>query len=269
MSDYVVKVNPLAKEKTFDTEEELIMLTELVEEQGTIKETESNMIQSVFEFDDKLVKEILTPRVDIIAINSTSSLDDAMDLIANEKVSKIPVYKESVDNILGILYAKDIIPYLIGSRPKINLVNLSRDPLFVPETKQINDLLDDFKNKKKNIAIAVDEWGGTSGLVTLEDVVEEIVGEVSDPYDKEEYSFREISDDKYIVEGAIKIYDLEENIEIKFPEVREYDTLAGYIFDAMGDIPKINEQVTFQDYSFKVVELTKNRIDKVEIKKNQ
>ena len=122
MSDYVVKVNPLAKEKTFDTEEELIMLTELVEEQGTIKETESNMIQSVSEFDDKLVKEILTPRVDIIAINSTSSLDDAMDLIANEKVSKIPVYKESVDNILGILYAKDIIPYLIGSRPKINLV---------------------------------------------------------------------------------------------------------------------------------------------------
>ena len=104
-------------------------------------------------------------------------------------------------------------------------------------------------------------------MVTLEDVVEEIVGEVSDPYDKEEYSFREISDDKYIVEGAIKIYDLEENIEVKFPEVREYDTLAGYIFDAMGDIPKINEKVTFQDYSFKVIELTKNRIDKVEIKK--
>ena len=138
----------MQKEKTFDTEEELIMLTELVEEQGTIKETESNMIQSVFEFDDKLVKEILTPRVDIIAINSTSSLDDAMDLIANEKVAKIPVYKESIDNILSILYAKDIIPYLIGSRPKINLVNLS-DPLFVPETKQINDLLDDFKNKEE------------------------------------------------------------------------------------------------------------------------
>ena len=121
---------------------------------------------------------------------------------------------------------------------------------------------------KKNIAMPVDEWGGTSGLVTLEDVVEGNSWRVSDPYDKEEYSFREISDDKYIVEGAIKIYDLEENIEVKFPEVREYDTLAGYIFDAMGDIPKINEKVTFQDYSFKVIELTKNRIDKVEIKKN-
>ena len=189
ISDLIIKINPLAKEKTFDTEEELIMLTELVEEEGTIQETESNMIQSVFEFDDKLVKEILTPRVDIIGIHSTASLDEAMDLITNEKFSKIPVYKENIDNILGILYAKDIIPYLMGSRPKINLVNLSREPLFVPETKPIDDLLDDFKNKRRNIAIAVDEWGGTSGLVTLEDVIEEVVGEVSDPYDKEEYSF--------------------------------------------------------------------------------
>ena len=269
ISDLIIKINPFSKEKTFDSEEELIMLTELVEEEGTIQETESNMIQSVFQFDDKLVKEILTPRVDIIAINSTSSLDDAMDLITNQKVSKIPVYKESIDNILGILYAKDIIPYLMGSRPKINLVNLSRDPLFIPETKPIDDLLEDFKNKKKNIAIAVDEWGGTSGLVTLEDVIEEIVGEVSDPYDKEEYSFRKISNQHYIVEGAIKIYDLEENLNIKFPDIREYDTLAGYILHSIGDIPKISEQVDFNNYSFKVVELTKNRIDKVEIRKNK
>ena len=269
ISDLIIRVNPFSKEKTFDSEEELIMLTELVEEQGTIQETESNMIQSVFQFDDKLVKEILTPRVDIIAINSTSSLDDAMDLITNQKVSKIPVYKESIDNILGILYAKDIIPYLMGSRPKINLVNLSRDPLFIPETKPIDDLLEDFKNKKKNIAIAVDEWGGTSGLVTLEDVIEEIVGEVSDPYDKEEYSFRTISKEHFIVEGAIKIYDLEENLNIKFPDIREYDTLAGYILHSLGEIPKIRQQVDFENYSFMVVELTKNRIDKVEIRKNK
>ena len=269
ISDLIIRVNPFSKEKTFDSEEELIMLTELVEEQGTIQETESNMIQSVFQFDDKLVKEILTPRVDIVAINSTSSLDDAMDLITNQKVSKIPVYKESIDNILGILYAKDIIPYLMGSRPKINLVNLSRDPLFIPETKPIDDLLEDFKNKKKNIAIAVDEWGGTSGLVTLEDVIEEIVGEVSDPYDKEEYSFRTISKEHFIVEGAIKIYDLEENLNIKFPDIREYDTLAGYILHSLGEIPKIRQQVDFENYSFMVVELTKNRIDKVEIRKNK
>ena len=269
ISDFIIRINPFKKEKTFDTEEELIMLTELVEKEGTIQETESNMIQSVFQFDNKLVKEILTPRVDIIAINSTASLDDAMDLITNKKFSKIPVYKENIDNILGILYAKDIIPYLMGSRPKINLINLSRDPLFVPETKPIDDLLDDFKNKKKNIAIAVDEWGGTSGLVTLEDVIEEVVGEVSDPYDNEEYSFRKISNGNYIVEGAIKIYDLEENIDIKFPDIREYDTLAGYILDAIGNIPKEGEKVNYKNYLFKVIKLNKNRIDEVEIKRNK
>ena len=269
ISDFIIRINPFKKEKTFDTEEELIMLTELVEKEGTIQETESNMIQSVFQFDNKLVKEILTPRVDIIAINSTASLDDAMDLITNKKFSKIPVYKENIDNILGILYAKDIIPYLMGSRPKINLINLSRDPLFVPETKPIDDLLDDFKNKKKNIAIAVDEWGGTSGLVTLEDVIEEVVGEVSDPYDNEEYSFRKISNGNYIVEGAIKIYDLEENIDIKFPDIREYDTLAGYILDAIGNIPKEGEKVNYENYLFKVIKLNKNRIDEVEIKRNK
>ena len=157
----------------------------------------------------------------------------------------------------------------MGSRPKINLVNLSRDPLFVPETKPIDDLLMDFKNKKRNIAIAVDEWGGTSGLVTLEDVIEEVVGEVGDPYDHEEYSFRKISKGHYIVEGAIKIYDLEENIDIHFPDIREYDTLAGYILDSIGDIPKEGERVNYGDYIFKVIKLQKNRIDKVEIKNNK
>ena len=269
ISDFIIQINPFKKEKTFDTEEELIMLTELVEEEGTIQQTESDMIQSVFQFDDKLVKEILTPRVDIVAINSTASLDEAMDLITNKKVSKIPVYKETIDNILGILYAKDIIPYLMGSRPKINLVNLSRDPLFVPETKPIDDLLMDFKNKKRNIAIAVDEWGGTSGLVTLEDVIEEVVGEIGDPYDHEEYSFRKISKGHYIVEGAIKIYDLEENIDIHFPDIREYDTLAGYILDSIGDIPKEGEKVNYGEYIFKVIKLKKNRIDQVEIKRNK
>jgi len=269
ISDFIIQINPFTKEKTFDTEEELIMLTELVEEEGTIQRTESDMIQSVFEFDDKLVKEILTPRVDIVAVNSTASLDEAMDLITNKKVSKIPVYKETIDNILGILYAKDIIPYLMGSRPKINLVNLSRDPLFVPETKPIDDLLMDFKNKKRNIAIAVDEWGGTSGLVTLEDVIEEVVGEIGDPYDHEEYSFRKISKGHYIVEGAIKIYDLEENIDIHFPDIREYDTLAGYILDSIGDIPKEGEKVNYGEYIFKVIKLKKNRIDQVEIKRNK
>ncbi len=269
ISDLFIKLNPFKKEKIFDSEEELKMLTELVEKEGTIQHTESEMIQSVFDFDDKLVKEILTPRVDIIGIDSKSTLDQAMDLITNKKFSKLPVYVDTIDNIKGILYAKDIIPYLMGSRSSINLLKLSRTPIFIPETKAIDDLLEDFKVKKKNIAIAVDEWGGTSGLVTLEDIVEEVMGELRDPYDKQEYLFKKINENQYIVDGSIKIYDLEENIDISFPPIREYDTLAGFIFDKLGEIPQRGQKITYSKYQFKVLDIKKNRIDKIEINKNE
>ena len=190
-----------------------------------------------------------------------------MDIITNKKFSKIPVYKDSIDNIQGILYAKDIIPYLMGSRPNINLLKLARAPFFIPETKPIDHLLEDFKVKKKNLAIAVDEWGGTSGLVTLEDVVEEVMGELGDPYDSEEYSFVEIKENNYIVEGAIKIYDLEENIDVEFPDVREYDTLAGFILNSIGDIPKVEQVIDYQNYQITVKSIDGNRIDKVHLVK--
>jgi len=261
------KLLPLEKEQIFDSEEELKLLTEIVEEEGTIDESESNMIQSVIEFNDKLVKEILTPRVDIVGLSSTTNLDNVMDLIANKKFSKIPIYKDNIDNIKGILYAKDIIPYLMGSRPRIDLLKLSRSPFFIPETKPIDELLEDFKLKKTNIAIAVDEWGGTSGLITLEDVVEEVVGELQDPYDEEEYHISKKDDNILIIDGAIKIYDLEENIEIEFPDNREYDTLAGFILSELGNIPIEGEMVEYNNFVFKVVNIESNRIDKIEIRK--
>ncbi len=266
-SKLISKLFPIEKEKVFDSEEELKILTEIVEEEGTIDEFESDMIQSVIEFNDKLVKEIFTPRVDIVGIESNTNLDEIMDLIANKKFSKIPVYEDNIDNIKGVLYAKDIIPYLIGSRPKINLLQLSRTPFFIPETKPIDELLDDFKLKRTNIAIVVDEWGGTSGLITLEDVVEEVMGELQDPYDHEEYHITKKDSNAIIVDGGIKIYDLEENIELQFPDDREYDTLAGFILDSLGNIPKPGEMVNFENFSFKVINLELNRIDKVEIRK--
>jgi len=265
--DLLLKIIPFKKERVFDSEEELKLLTEIVEKEGTIQESESNMIQSVFEFNDKLVKEILTPRVDVFALDKKANLDEAMDLIASKKFSKIPVYEDNIDNIKGVLYAKDIISYLMGSRPKINLMRLSRIPFFIPETKPIDELLDDFKIKKKNIAIVVDEWGGTSGIITLEDVVEEVMGELRDPYDEQEYSFIKKNDKTYIADGAIKIYDLEENMDFEFPDDREYDTLGGFILDSLGNIPKVGESATYMDYIFKVISLNQNRIDKVEIKK--
>ena len=269
MTKFIIKVLPLKKEEIFDSEEELKMLAEIGEEEGTLKQTESDMIQSVFEFKNKLIKEILTPRVDVVALNSTDSLDSAMDMIIEKKYSKIPIYKESIDNIRGILYAKDIIPYLIGSRPQIDILKLAREPYFVPETKPIDELLEEFKQKKTNIAVVVDEWGGTSGIITLEDVVEEVMGELSDPFDNEEYEVIKQKDGSIIVDGSIKIYDLEENLEIDFPDDREYDTLAGLILDLTGDIPKKGQVVTFEKYSFKVIKLDSNRIDKIEINQNK
>ncbi|SVD30244.1 uncharacterized protein METZ01_LOCUS383098, partial [marine metagenome] len=226
ITSVIMKILPVKQEKIFDSEEELKMLAELGEEEGTLQEEESDMIQSIFDFTEKIVGEIITPRVDIVALNSSDTLDTAMDIISKRQFSKIPIYKESIDNIKGILYAKDIIPYLIGSRPNVNLLTLAREPFFVPETKPIDDLMEEFKSKKTSIAIVVDEWGGTEGLVTLEDVVEEVMGEIRDPYDKEESDIVKHQDGSYIVDGSITIYDLQEEIDIEFPEERDYDTLA-------------------------------------------
>lgn len=267
ITNLIIKLLPIKKEQSFDSEEELIMLAEVGEEEGMLDHEESDMIQSVFEFKNKLVKEIQTPRVDISALDSTSSLDDAMDLIMKKKFSKIPVYKDTVDNIKGILYAKDIIPYLIGSRPSIDLLKLTRTPYFTPETKPIDEVLQEFKIKKTSIAVVVDEWGGTSGLLTLEDIVEEVMGEFRDPYDKGEYEIVEQDDGTIIVDGSINIYDIEEYFNINFPDDRDYDTLAGFILDSIGDIPKKGEKVKYDNFIFKVILLDQNRIEKIKVLK--
>jgi CBS domain containing-hemolysin-like protein len=265
ITDLIIKILPIKKEQTFDSEEELMMLAEVGEEEGTLDHEESDMIQSVLEFKNKLVKEILTPRVDVVALDAVNTLDEAMDVIMNKKYSKIPVYRDTIDNIKGILYAKDIIPYLIGSRPEISLLNLTREPYFIPETKPIDEVMQEFKIKKTNIAVVVDEWGGTSGILTLEDIVEEVTGELRDPFDKEEYEIITNKDGSSVVDGSIHIYDIEENFDIKFPDDRDYDTLAGFILDDIGDIPKEGEKVVLNDYQFKVLKVASNRIDKIEV----
>ena len=264
-TDIIIKILPINKEQTFDSEEELMMLAEVGEEEGTLDHEESDMIQSVLEFKNKLVKEILTPRVDVIALDSLNTLDEAMDVIMNKKYSKIPVYKDSIDNIKGILYAKDIIPYLIGSRPEIDLLKLTREPYFIPENKPIDEVMQEFKIKKTNIAVVVDEWGGTSGILTLEDIVEEVTGELRDPFDNEEDEIIAKNDGNYILDGSINIYDIEENFDIEFPDDREYDTLAGFILDSIGDIPAKGQQVEYENYKFTVLNVDSNRIDKIEM----
>ena len=268
ITNVVIKIIPFRKEKIFDSEEELKILAELGEEEGTLQEEESDMIQSIFDFKEKTVGEIITPRVDIVALKSDESIDKAMDIIGERQFSKIPIYKDTIDNIKGILYAKDIIPYLMGSRPNVNLKNLARQPFFVPETKPIDDLMEEFKLRKTSIAIVVDEWGGTEGLVTLEDVVEEVMGEIRDPYDQEESNVLKQSDGSFIVDGSITIYDLEEDTDIEFPDDRDYDTLGGFILDILTDIPQTGEQVEFNDMVFTVQTVENNRIGKIKIQIN-
>ena len=263
----IMKLIPFRKEKIFDSEEELKILAEVGEEEGTLQEEESEMIQSIFDFTEKTVGEIITPRVDIVGIKSTETLDKAMDIIGEKQFSKIPIYKDSMDNIKGILYAKDIIPYLMGSRPNVNLQMISREPFFIPETKPIDELLKEFKRRKTSIAIVVDEWGGTDGLVTLEDVVEEVIGEIRDPYDTEEEDVLKQPDGSFIVEGSITIYDLEEETDIEFPEERDYDTLAGFILETLTEIPIVGEHVEYEDMVFTVQTVQNNRIGKVQIQK--
>ena len=268
ITNVVIKIIPFRKEKIFDSEEELKILAELGEEEGTLQEEESDMIQSIFDFKEKTVGEIITPRVDIVSLKSDESIDKAMDIIGERQFSKIPIYKDTIDNIKGILYAKDIIPYLMGSRPNVNLQTLARQPFFVPETKPIDDLMEEFKLRKTSIAIVVDEWGGTEGLVTLEDVVEEVMGEIRDPYDQEQSNVLKQSDGSFIVEGSITIYDLEEETDIEFPEDRDYDTLGGFILDILTDIPQTGEQVEFNDMVFTVQTVENNRIGKIKIQIN-
>ena len=267
--ELIMKLFPfIKKEKVFDTEEELKIATELGEEEGTIKEDESEMIQSVLEFDDKMVREIMTPRVDIVSAQSNSSIDELMDLIKEKKYSKIPMYDENIDKIKGIIYAKDILPYLIGSRPeKINISEFCKEALFIPENKPIDDMLEEFKDKKTQIAVVVDEWGGTAGLVTVEDIVEEVFGEIRDPYDIENDLFIKKSDNHYTLDAKIGIYDVEEELDVEFPEDRDYDTLGGYIFSSLAKIPEKGEFVEFSNWIFTVKKIAENRIKTVEARR--
>ena len=263
----LLKIIPLKKEKIFDTEEELKLLTELGEEEGALKSDESDMIQSIFEFNEKTVHEIMTPRVDMTMLRMNTPLDEALDVIKEKQYSKIPIYKKNVDEIVGILYAKDLLPYLMGSRPNVNLMSISRSPFFVPENKNIDDLLKDLRKKKTSVAIVVDEWGGTAGMITLEDIVEEVIGEIRDPYDKEDAEIIPLSDNNMLVTGRISIYDLIEETDMQFPEERDYDTLGGFIYTKVGDIPNEGHTLSYNGYIFTVKKLNGHRIEKVQIEK--
>ena len=229
---------------------------------------EQNMLEGIVRFGDETAKEVMTSRQDVVDLDFRSSFPDVIKCIVENNYSRIPVYQGSIDNIRGILYIKDLLPHL--SKPAtFRWQSLIRPPYFVPETKKIDDLLRDFQENKVHIAIVVDEFGGTSGIVTLEDILEEIVGEINDEYDEEEKNFVRLNANTYIFEGKTLLTDFYRIMKLDddtFEEVEgDADTLAGLMLELKGDFPKTHERIDYRNFKFEIVELDGHRIAKVKV----
>ena len=229
---------------------------------------EKNMLEGIVRFGDETAKEVMTSRQDVVDLDFRSTFPDVLKCIVENNYSRIPVYQGSIDNIRGILYIKDLLPHL--SKPStFRWQSLIRPPYFVPETKKIDDLLRDFQENKVHIAIVVDEFGGTSGIITLEDILEEIVGEINDEYDEEEKSYTRVNANTYVFEGktllsdCFKILDIDDDT---FEDVEgDADSLAGLLLEIKGDFPELHERLDYKNFTFEVTELDGHRISKIKV----
>ena len=229
---------------------------------------EKNMLEGIVRFGDETAKEVMTSRQDVIDLDFRASFSDVLKCIVENNYSRIPVYQGSIDNIRGILYIKDLIPHL--TKPSsFRWQSLIRPPYFVPETKKIDDLLRDFQENKVHIAIVVDEFGGTSGIITLEDILEEIVGEINDEYDDEEKPYTRINSNTYVFEGKTLLSDFYKLLNLDdetFEEVEgDADSLAGLLLEIKGDFPELHEKIDYENFTFEVTELDGHRISKIKV----
>ncbi|TFZ40755.1 HlyC/CorC family transporter [Soehngenia longivitae] len=252
------------------TIEEISSLIEVGHEQGVINPIERDMIKSVISFDNSKASEIMTPRTEVFMIDINRDIKDYIEELLNLKYSRIPVYKEDIDNIIGILYLKDYLleAYKYGFYD-VNILNILREPYFVPENKSIDELFIDMKRKKIHMAILIDEYGGFSGIVTMEDLIEEIVGDIDDEYDYDEPDILQLSNNSYLVRGSTSIRELNNllDLEIIDEENEFYDTVGGFLIYKLGYIPEDNSKVsiTEQDVIFTIEEIKEKKIEKVKI----
>ena len=234
------------------------------EERGLIDVEQGEMIEGIFDLNQTVAREIMIPRTYVVAVPLDSNLEFVLNTIIESGHSRIPVYKENVDQIVGILNSKDLLPYWLNTSEDFNLSRIIRDPFFVPETKRIKDLLDDLRGKKSHLAVIVDEYGGTSGLVTIEDIVEEIIGEIRDEHDAEEDDFVLQEGGSYMVSGWANLDDFEEVFKVRVPR-EGYDSLAGFIIHLLGKVPKKGEEITFEGLSMKIQVSDPKRITRVQV----
>jgi len=257
----------LGKQKSYISIDQLSQALELTREEDTTQE-EQKILKGIVSFGNTDTKQVMRPRMDIFALNQNQDFEEIIPGIIERGYSRIPVYKDNIDQVIGILYVKDLLPYL--DEKNFEWTNLLRDPYFIPENKKLDDLLNEFKTKKIHLAIVVDEYGGTSGLISLEDIIEEIVGDISDEFDDEDLIFSKLDDSNFIFEGKTPLKDFYRIIKLEDPTVfeenrGESETLAGFLLEISGGFPKKNEIITFLNYMFTVEVIDDKRIKQIKL----
>ncbi len=250
----------------FVTEEELRLLVTVGEEEGILEEAETDMITSIFEFADTPVREVMIPRIDMVTLESDATVDEAVDLALQGGFSRIPVYEETIDNIIGVLYTKDMLKQLRDDHNSLPIRELVRPAYFVPETKKLDDLLREIRQKRTHMAIVVDEYGSVAGLVTIEDLVEEIVGDIQDEYDREENLYEQVTQHEYIFDAKINLDEFNELMNTNLQNA-DYDTLGGFLLSQLDKIPVPGDTITYENMSFTVLTTRGLRITKVKVER--
>ncbi|OEK09441.1 magnesium/cobalt efflux protein [Flavivirga aquatica] len=254
--------NKLGKQKSNLSVDQLSQALELTSEEDTTKE-EHKILQGIVSFGNTDTKQVMRPRIDIFALNIEQNYAEIMPEIISNGYSRIPVYKDNIDSIQGILYVKDLLPYI--DRVQFNWENLIREPFFVPENKKLDDLMAEFQEKKVHLAVVVDEYGGTSGLISLEDIIEEIVGDISDEFDDDDLIYSKLDDNNFVFEGKTALKDFYKIIKVEDETIfedhkGEAETVAGFVLEISKSFPKLNSKINFKNYVFIIEALDKKRI---------
>ena len=236
---------------------------------ASLGERTEDLFSSIIEFSDTVIREIMVPRTDMIVMPLTTTYAEVQQLVLEARHSRMPVYDETIDHISGILHVKDLVSALVRGDSDLDIKMMLRPTFYVPEIMKISELLREFQRRKTHLAIVVDEYGGTAGVVTLEDIIEEIVGEIQDEYDVEEKQFRVLSDNKLIADGRVSIWDIEEALGVEFPNDADYETLAGFLLSRTGALPETGTVITWKLLRFTIKEANEKRVGMVEIEKTK
>lgn len=246
------------------TEKELQDAINSSEEEGILNESEGDMLQSIFDFGDTIVREVMVPRTDMVCCPADATLSGFLELIIRSGHSRVPLFEGSTDKIVGVVYAKDLLRSWGANDETLTLTEVMRTPYFIPETKRIDDLLKDFRTRRVHMAIAVDEYGGTSGLITIEDLLEEIVGDIQDEYDLEVPWLQPQDDGTLLVDARANVEELEEYYDIEIPR-EKFDTVGGYLFHLLGNVPQKGEKVSDNGLILMVEDSDERKIEKVRV----